>query len=356
MRFHSETIPKKNNRILIPMVFKSHKHMPHIHSLDYLRVVMCILVIIWHGKLLKNIFSNPIIEDIIYYNITLLAVPVFFIISLFIFYYKKILDWEYTRNRVKKISIIFIFWFIFFNIHDLFSNITLDEINDLTYFNYIDLFLQQKVLPNKLYLNQYFFLLDLILLTIFARINANYLTNRRIQYTLLISSMVFIIIGATIIAFRNIEYAFLINFRIFTNFLPYIFAAALIKQDYITGLKKINKKIIIYMILFLGSSLIEWQILKNTFYMPPYTRVSLVFGSMAIMYLFLKIKTKTPMLIRIISDNTLGIYCMHIYFLSSVNIVEMPVLDSIIKITISLLIPTFISSLMKKTGYGRYIF
>ena len=94
----------------------------HLYGFDYLRVILCIGVIALH----TNIFSvpnqyvgidpaNPWYYKLIVYNYFWCAVPTFYTLSLFLFFRhlrSEKAQSEYISKRLKKLTIIYIFWAI----------------------------------------------------------------------------------------------------------------------------------------------------------------------------------------------------------------------------------------------------
>jgi surface polysaccharide O-acyltransferase-like enzyme len=113
------------------------------------------------------------ILKVFYYNICLLAVPVFFQISLFIFYNKQAIDQSYFRK--KKLQDLLIIYSIWMSIglvvnslvskgEDLFA---LDNLENLT------IFFISGSRP------ELYFLFSLIFLTVLAFLNHKYLVDRK---------------------------------------------------------------------------------------------------------------------------------------------------------------------------------
>ncbi len=86
------------------------------YKLDILKAFAIVLVLIWHLQPLRissvdSLFiplSNKAVELI--YQKTLVAVPIFYFVSLFIFFQKNNVSGSYVKYRLQRIFSIFIFW------------------------------------------------------------------------------------------------------------------------------------------------------------------------------------------------------------------------------------------------------
>jgi len=111
------------------------------------------------------------------------------------------------------------------------------------------------------------------------------------------------------------------------NFLPYPFAAILV--FHITKEKKIVKKVVygvLFAFILTASIVADWTIYinegffsVNRYGIPAYTRSSLVFISMMVLFLAIKLKPKQNAVIQFLSDNSLALYCLHPFFISIAN-------------------------------------
>lgn len=90
------------------------------YKLDILKAIAIILVLIWHLQPIRIVLdSPPALPSYIskymlgvIYSKTLVAVPIFYFVSLLLFFQKNISSDQYFLQRIKRLSSIFIFWFI----------------------------------------------------------------------------------------------------------------------------------------------------------------------------------------------------------------------------------------------------
>jgi hypothetical protein len=109
------------------------------------------------------------------------------------------------------------------------------------------------------------------------------------------------------------------------NFIPYIFSSFLLVKEF--NESENNKKnnsyfkilfIIALIILILFFANWEWRYLKlaqlwggGEYILPPYSRVSLIFSALLSTYIALHFSYQSPRFIKLVSDCSLGIYCLH---------------------------------------------
>lgn len=86
------------------------------YRLDILKAIAIVLVLIWHLQPIRiypvdNLvipLSKKVVEFL--YQKTLLAVPIFYFVSIFLFFKKNKMSDGYIKHRLKRIFAIFIFW------------------------------------------------------------------------------------------------------------------------------------------------------------------------------------------------------------------------------------------------------
>jgi len=291
-----------------------------------------------------------------------LAVPVFFQISLFLFYYKsKNLGTNYfIQNRLPKLLSLYLFWVTAITIFDvlLVGKFELVKQSFLSVKSFLEFIVSGNSTP-------YFFFFSLIFLTTLAAI-FNFLFNKsetkskglKISYILLFISSATVLLASAIEAianYNNLQSPYLkviINIAHWDynplNFLPYIFTSAITAQEYQDG--KLNEvtrwlknKLASLFILALTFFILEWVLTSNKILiqvdqapLDHYMRLSLLFASWFLLYLAVLSKYQAPSLIKFISKYSLGIYGFHVFFIfkgafSFSNIfVAMPLLEIII--------------------------
>jgi surface polysaccharide O-acyltransferase-like enzyme len=306
----------------------------HIYGFDYLRALFTVLVVVWHANAVGFLANlNPYLQhwiNIFYYNICLLAVPVFFTISLFLFYKKQAVDKvENTylfQKRLTSLMQVYCAWmFIGIVFNSLISRgsylLRLLSVNHV---------LHTMITGSR---PELFFLFSLMLMTFLCFLNSILLIKKSkdiwIQCILVMLSLVVLLI----VSFYTLKTGRTV-FSAYWNpicFVPYVFSSYLIL--YIFDESRTNSKllklfhkrnVLVASVMFLTFIILSWLEWKS-FYapsafggylLPPYARVSLVIGSFLICYLaILYIQEPPPYLVRILSKESLGIYLMHMYFL-----------------------------------------
>ena len=89
----------------------------HISGFDYLRAFFAILVVVWHAGGVSFLGKiNPYLQNLVnifYYNICLLAVPVFFSISLHLFYEKQLVSsTSFPRKKFMSLIRLYGIWML----------------------------------------------------------------------------------------------------------------------------------------------------------------------------------------------------------------------------------------------------
>jgi len=306
---------------------------------DFLRAVFAIAIVALHcylffpGSLKVGAVS---IGDILRANVAYLAVPVFFQISLFLFYLKseKAGSRYLFQKRLPKLASLYLFWVGLFTFFNILVNGEIESLQNS--FSSIKSSIEFIVGGGN---SPLYFFFSLAFITVIAegvvlglgRIKKDILKNG-ILYIFLGAScallVVFLFLRAPEALFENVPGPLksLSSFSQWAynplNFLPYIFTTAIAVQEYKLGLlslknSKLRFKLLIFIALFLAFTLLEW-----VFSLEPassqrllhYSRLSLVFGSWLLLYLALLSNQAVPKFVRFISDCSLGIYTLHLFF------------------------------------------
>ncbi|MBD2578280.1 acyltransferase [Oscillatoria sp. FACHB-1406] len=301
-----------------------------IGGFEYLRAICCLLVVIRHTDALRifefnNIFLGQII-DFFYQNISLLAVPIFFQISLYLFYEKQREKPNYFyQKRFYKLLSIYAFWVPI----AVLGKIYLGEIES------------SRMLTEPLYLmwvimtggdTLFYFLFSLIFLSFLAdlkmRVKSYWQPSERIwigvEYSLFFLTCLLLIVQSTIgVTLKSYPWVAHNNPL---NFLPYIFSAYLIwqknkdtknDQNYRWQNETLAIAVILGVIIF--SIVLEGRFFNLSdapqvfLYdrLPQYARVSCVLSSSLITYLFIRYNPKPNAFVVLLSFCSLGIYCIH---------------------------------------------
>jgi len=318
----------------------------------WLRALLPLMVVLWHMRVIpkfmpiQTIFISDIdLGTLINFNFLLIAVPLFILVSLFLFIQKN-RDILYLKDRIKKLLILYLFWTIFFSIFTYGIDGIPRFINSIPY-----LILSIIRANNTIY----YFFLDLALCT-FIIYRISQLQSIYVNLFFLFSCVIILIMAIASIEY-NIPYLGAYYNPI--NFLPYIFLAIIIKRRNLINKLQITP---IYIILFLlGTffSILEWKYLRseifwkvNNYNFIPYTRISLVFYTCFIFLLFVRNIKKTNQVVNYLAENSLIIYLLHPVVLLVIskfyNYEEVPGSKILIGLLTILLCPIFNNIFFKK--------
>lgn len=343
-----------------------------LYGFDYLRVICSLIVVLLH---VQHEFSNhfhftPIEEVLInsfIYNFGFLAVPVFLQISLFLFYLNLNLKEKYFKKRIIDITKIYVLWFLIYPI-------------------FIKLVIEHGELPslNFLSINTFiasgghtliYFLSDLILLTAISGLlmKIGLLKNKYLVVSfLLISSLI-----VFLLPFIRIFPLALLNIDMTQhwnplNFIPYIFSSYLLYMQLDNETNSLNKMSVatwcVILLILCCTVVIEWRYLQgydfweDRLLLPIYSRLSLIISAYIVSYLAINyLSYPPPVFIQLISNCSLGIYCIH-YILIDIavwvypqNLEFSPLPDSIIFLMIFALIAIITISLTNFTKKIKFL-
>jgi peptidoglycan/LPS O-acetylase OafA/YrhL len=294
------------------------------HGLNWLRAFFSIAVVVWHfnafpnstifeeTKILKHSFNY---SDFINFNILLFAVPFFIFISLFLFA-KKERDFSYLKTRILHLLALYLFWLVFYQVwkHG-FSG--LNFLVPKSFLHLINLSLKGA------YTIYYFFtvlIFNLIFVYFFQR-----LSNLLVYIFSIISILVLFLAPYFAINLNIPEISAYWNPL---NFLPYSLVVIVMVRNF--DFIRIYSTTLVFV--FLGFSIflsaVEWDNLVNLVFFktenygfPAYARLSLLFGTLAIFLLSLRIKRSDYRIVEFLSKYSLPLYLLQsFYFEISKNI------------------------------------
>jgi len=340
-----------------------------IHGFDYLRAISCIFVLAIHTNMSSLFSGHKNLQNIILFNVWDLAVPIFFQVSLILFYINKQKNQNYfLEKRITKIIKLYVFWGIINQIFTFFSKkeeylsalfISLSSFKKILIF----------ILTDGNSAPFYFFFSLLFLTTLaelFTLLINNYNLNKEIIcYLLLIFSCIIVILLPLSKIFFGETFDILPQVYNPLNFIPYIFSSFLISNYLLKN--KINQSNdnniyqiwtkIFLLILFVVFSVLEWKYLNYPLLwgwssatdnaLPIYSRVSLVFGAWFITLISLKVSSEPPVGIKLLSDLSLGIYCLHLFFIF-LFLILFPVQYPTYMLVLILFITFFLSAILTK--------
>jgi len=350
----------------------------HINGFDYLRALFAILVVVWHaggvsflGKI-NSYLQNSV--SIFYYNICLLAVPVFFSISLFLFYKKQLISQTFPRKSLMSLIRLYSIW-MFVGIA---FNSLLSRGDYLLGLLHIGGLLSTIVRGSR---GELFFLFSLILISYLCFFNSKYLLVQRNKFRIQLVLTLISLLVLTFVSFYTLATNRVI-FSAYWNpvcFVPYIFSAsilALIDENTEPDLAEYlyERRFLFIFSLFSGFLLLswlEWQVFNTPsafggYLLPPYARASLVIGSFLVCYCAILYKGKSSSLVHDLSQESLGIYLLHGYalfliklFASYLKTFQLPQLlviitfNPIARVIYAVMLSVLFSKILKYYEVGR---
>ncbi len=295
----------------------------------YLRAIFSWMIVSWHGEFLGNTpamkiadsySANP--KDIYQCNLIAMGVPVFIIISLFLYidrYYsnisRELSSKAYLKKRVLNFSVLYIFWRVIYS-----------------FFSIGKFWYQPRGFVRNIYhlifgddtvLYYFVEMIWLIIAThILCQFTAEFSSKQKIYLYSLLSvfstcltfSLHFLPLGLKIESLRYFSPI---------CFIPYIFTSLLIHHIY-TNYKTYSTKIMIVLaVISIVFIIFEWRILPDKVYLENgirsaltgYGRPSLVTSSMALMLLVLNVNKKPPLIIENLGNISLYVFCLHSIFI-----------------------------------------
>ncbi|NJM21682.1 MAG: acyltransferase family protein [Richelia sp. SM1_7_0] len=276
------------------------------NSLDVLKAISIIFVLIWHLRPLSFILNKnthiiifitaKIVRDL-ELQLCLTAVPLFYIVSLYLFFLKKP-DNKYFLFRIRKIFKIFAFWSIF---HYIFFLIVTKEVPKLSWEIIIGLKPSLPFVGDSVF----YFLFNLICLTTFAflyqKINSTKLI-RMVNYIIIIFCLIFF--EASCINNSLIPYHWLINFIIYVPIAYYL----------VNKPNEILKYKFFYFAAYILFSLHDIYLRTYSYFPSIYGRISIVCGALTIFCFIYSLKIKDSWYIQKLSKYSLGLFAIHKYW------------------------------------------
>jgi hypothetical protein len=279
----------------------------YIYGIDYLRVFFCIGVVSWHMNV-GIVGQFNIFNYLFGFNILLMAVPTFLMISNFLFLYKGG-DIVRLKNNLKKILLLFLFWALVVHLLDghysFFTSLPPDNIKKL-----------YKIVTGGNF-GVYYFLISLIITQVLTfylqKINNKFLAAGvviSLIFTYLLSLCAKLTGKTDLIAYYNP-----------LNFLAVPFLSVLLNRLYLYQTKKTALYSLLLFLVAIPLIILEVLTLNSKvfpqdhgFYVPEYARPSIYVIGTALILISFSVANVPPMIIRYISKNSLGIYLIHSYF------------------------------------------
>jgi len=284
--------------------------------LDFLKAISILFVLFWHFKPLCIIPSSCFLSKILFhlirafnFEITLLAVPTFFLVSLFLFQFKILENQSYLKLRISHLLKIFIFWSAV-RLLTHYMIVILTAMNNGSMPNFrisIWYFLigLEPSLP-RVGLSVLYFLVDMMVLSVIFFIFLK--LNQKTKFYLSIVTIILSIIYFEVSIFtKNIILHWGID-----NFIIYIAYVYIITIDLSKQLS-IRYYCLVALIIFMIR-----DILLQYFYHIPillYGRTSIFLGTITFFsFVYSNHNLKINKYLRLLSKYSLGIFVTHLYW------------------------------------------
>jgi hypothetical protein len=295
---------------VLPSILKLQPMKPRterIHYLDLIKTICILFILVYHTTPLRfgaepAPFTKWImfVNSIFMYNISLTAVPSFYLVSMVLFYSKGKNAYDYRLRRIYKVTQVFVFWTI---IQILFY-LAIGESLDFSFRSIIKyIILGGPALPLAGD-SVFYFLFNLIFIYLFAHFLMKLPERFLHPFLITLICLSLAIFELAILAELNIPYWFIGNFVI------YMPLAFLIESH--EG-KKDNKKLIYWSGLIFLTFATHERLLQSYYSLKPpaYGRISIVAGAV-----FLYLLAKQYMVyewkpVHVISVYSLGIFATH---------------------------------------------
>jgi len=291
----------------------------HIESIDYLRAIMSVFVVIWHlgGLGQSGLFTmeyanhSVAISDIVNFYMLLVAVPMFFFISFYLFALSPP-DYTSLFSRLKRFFSLYTFWVVVFSLirggPDLKTAYALLTTSLMSFYS--------TVFTG--FTTVYYFFAILLVLVVPA-----YLLRFTSSGVLVVGLVVTTISLAILPSITEAQTNPL--FSVYWspwNFSPYIFLGILFakKQEFIKKHKQELCQIcvigmLISMFVELKFSVGITHLKMQGFAIAAYTRSYLVFTVALIAIMVLTSSIKSNLVIRFMSKYSLALFCLHPFYM-----------------------------------------
>ncbi|MDH3972710.1 MAG: acyltransferase [Deltaproteobacteria bacterium] len=321
-----------------------------IEGIDYLRAIMSVFVVIWHmgGGGRSLIFSMKdfrqhtfTFSDFVNFHLLLLAVPAFILVSNYLYVSREI-TYKAFQKRMKRLLLLLSFWApILIVVRYLYTG-QLDIIPD-SISSFIVILLRAGN-------TKYYFFVSLILTLLFTH------SISKLKPAILIPGFILSIIFIAFLPLLTKIYGYyqLSAYWNPLNFIPYCFAALLIKGNEDNILSKKYYILVTSFSLFFIFSIIEWNASTGAiffpgqgFAIPAYTRTSLIFGTLTLLIFALDPKIKSGKIVSFMSKYSLALYCLHPFLMEPVSyIINLLINDTVIARCLSIFFVIIFSYLL----------
>jgi Acyltransferase family len=311
--------------------------MHKLAGFDFLRAIFSIAIVADHTGLftLATIQGSSTITNLLYVNFSYIAVPVFLQISLLLFYLKSKRGslWILFKHRITRLLYLYFAWVVSFGLLRIFlteGSAGIAKLATLSTREWSESIVSGGNSP-------FYFFFSLIFVTNLAALFA-WICKKIGNKSSVVTTTSYLLLGICGIAIFTCSIVNLLPIDIYRNgridplvsrainiiqwnynplnFLPYIFTAAIVADEFDRGeltsmTPELKFKLWSLFCLFLTFTLLEWSLLDRLMH---YSRLSLVFGSWLLLDLALLSTRTVPTPVRFISEHSLGLYALHLFF------------------------------------------
>ena len=275
--------------------------------LDAIKAVSICLVFVWHVQPFKFValenygfylFWDKALEQF-NVEVTLIAIPTFFTVSLYLFYKKQNTSVRYFIKRIIRLTKLYLFWVgvqlvIYYLVY-----------RKMPLFNFQLIRLGGPDLP-IVGGSVFYFLYALIFLTVFAFLFTK--CNSKIKSIISITIFVLSIVTFEVAILSD---KLTLNFEHLWNFIYIVPLSYLLSKRQDLFINNKYKILTAYLLFVIHDIIIN--LYPTTIY-PPYGRMSIVFGALTLFVFIMDSRIGPTKIIFLLSKYSLGIFALHKYF------------------------------------------
>lgn len=281
-------------------------------GLEWGRAFAAVAVVAWHTHAVgqSTVFTPEYeggvddVSGVVYFNVLLLAVPVFMSISLFLYVRQRDRGTTTLSRRVRRLGFLSVFWIAVITMTRGFGDVDISESPEFVLSGGHSIF---------------YFFVQLLLMTILAEAALALGLSRRPRLVILC------LVGSTaLFVLRSRIAGHLPGGDLVTlywgalNFPPYVFAMLGLHMALERGWRLRARHLVVCLVGYLALAGLEWAVLTlETFGTRPaaYARPSLVLGATAIMAVLVTRRWGQWRPAMLLAELSLAIYCVHILIL-----------------------------------------
>lgn len=276
------------------------------YRVDYLRAISIIMVLIWHIKPFEFYISREnsfavtiiIILNAIIFHCILSAVPLFFVISLYLYFKKAKQGFSYFIHRFSRVFTLFAFWF---SIQILFYFSATKSVPGFS----IKLFLFGGPTIPMIGTSVFYFLSDLLILIFLSYVFLKVPEKLKPKLGFAIILITFIYFETVLLCQFRTDARDIYNFICYIPLGYYLF-------HHRQHIGKYRYHFLFFFLLFLFHD--QYLFYLNYSY-PIYSRISVVFGALFFFSFVFHLKPAPNSIMKWISFYSLGIFALHKYCL-----------------------------------------